>query len=102
MNRKVFTLKIADKEARFRLTYCPICSHKIDAATAVNKTGEYATPTAGDVTVCIRCANWLIFRDDLSMRPITQEERRELTLEVRAALVAVTMSVNQLEWPEDE
>jgi hypothetical protein len=93
-------LKIAEQHADTGPHHCPICSHKIDAASHVSERGEYATPTAGDLTVCIRCSNWLIFRDDLSMRPITPEERRELTPELRAKLVAVTMATNQIPWPE--
>ena len=93
-------LKIAEESAETPRQYCPICEHKIDRASCVSESGEYATPTAGDATVCIRCANWLVFRDDLSMRPMTPEERRELTLEQRAKLVKVTRAVNQSPGPD--
>jgi hypothetical protein len=46
---------------------CPKCGTKFNRATSA--TGGH-TPTAGDFTICLACAEILQFRDDLSVEPI--------------------------------
>ena len=41
---------------------CPICFHKLDAATCVSGT---APPKPGDLTVCVYCAEPLMFDESL-------------------------------------
>ena len=50
---------------------CPLCGHKLDAASGINTD---ASPDPGDYSVCIGCASPLIYRDDLTLRPLTAPE----------------------------
>ena len=54
---------------KIKETECPVCKYKLnDATTAV---GENTTPREGDISVCIGCAEVLIFTKDLSVRLAT-------------------------------
>lgn len=47
---------------------CPWCHQKLDAAMAADPSDPDATPSPGDATVCIYCAQVLVFADDLTLR----------------------------------
>lgn len=51
-------------------TKCPACRKEFTAASALH--GE--PPSAGDITVCIECLHWMVFRDDMTVRSMTQNE----------------------------
>lgn len=51
---------------------CPSCGHLLEAA--MNARAGRKPPVEGDVTVCMYCANPLMFRADLSHRLPTPEE----------------------------
>ena len=87
------SLKIAEEPARIPLHVCPACFKKIDAASAVNEPGVYATPNAGEYTVCFYCLAWLVFRDDLSMRVMLPREMKELEEEERDTLMQITQAI---------
>ncbi len=55
---------------------CPSCGHRFDRATCVVEEG--AAPSPGDCTICIECAQALVFNDDLTVRKITPAEVRRL------------------------
>jgi len=65
-------------------TKCPQCACAIDAHTHLS--GDDATPTPGSLSVCLRCAAYLSFNDDLSIRPLTTAEFEALPLDVRLLL----------------
>jgi hypothetical protein len=60
---------------RTPVTRCPVCGHKLDAATAVN--GK-RPPIPGAVSVCIRCSALLIFDQDLNLRKLAKQDLIEL------------------------
>jgi hypothetical protein len=54
------------KVTRLDMGFCPYCNHKLDAASA-GPNNPQAVPKPGDITICIGCANVLIF--DVGRRP---------------------------------
>lgn len=56
-----------------KVTPCPVCDAPIDAAMSVH---EPATPSPGDMTLCMYCLTWLTFDDDMSLRLPKVEELR--------------------------
>lgn len=63
--------------------FCPFCGHRLDVAMAADPANPAASPAPGDVSVCIECAQVLVFTDDLTLRasmpgeiPMTPELRR--------------------------
>ncbi len=71
-------------------TGCPVCCNKLDAATAMH---EPAEPTPGDLTVCIYCASFLQFTDDLDVRPLTESQVGELPDYARIDLQRVRRAI---------
>lgn len=51
---------------------CKKCGHIGNAATCANKPG--AVPKAGDLTICIRCGHVSAFREDRTLRELTEGE----------------------------
>jgi hypothetical protein len=69
---------------------CPWCGHRLDAAMAADHDKPDAAPKPGDVSVCISCAQILVFADDLTLRASMPGEI-ELTPALRRAQQAVRM-----------
>jgi hypothetical protein len=69
---------------------CPWCGHRFDAAMSANPDRPDAAPKPGDVSVCISCAQVLVFTDDLTLRASMPGEI-ELTPALRRAQQAVRM-----------
>jgi len=66
------------KSEKVKPSRCPFCAYKLNgAAGMVAVESETAKPSPGDFSVCIECANVLIFDKDLSLRRPTYEEARE-------------------------
>lgn len=63
-------------------TRCPYCDGVLDAASSANG----ATPSPGDLSVCIHCASALTFDAELRLRVLTQAEMRELDPEIAKVL----------------
>lgn len=59
-------------------TTCLGCGKSADAVSA--PMDDDATPSPGDVTICIYCGYLMAFADDLSYRGLTEEEMDELDL----------------------
>ena len=53
---------------------CPHCGKNLDGVT-----GAKQGPSPMDATVCAYCLNWLIFKDDLQLRMMSEEEIVSLT-----------------------
>lgn len=47
-------------------TSCPTCDYAADAATCVDK--RDARPRVGDITLCLKCGEILIFDEDMKVR----------------------------------
>jgi hypothetical protein len=55
---------------------CPHCRKPVHLAGDVNDEG--VEPSAGDVSICIKCGKWSVFTEGLQMRKPTKVEAREL------------------------
>jgi hypothetical protein len=64
---------------RFPKRRCLNCGHEVDTADSLSTPN--APPSEGDVCVCIKCAEPMIFTADLSFRWPTPEERAEILAE---------------------
>lgn len=47
------------------VTRCPVCSHPFDCATGIE---DRNTPHKWDFSICIECAELLVFTDNLGVR----------------------------------
>lgn len=66
---------IVDPDHELPGSPCPYCKKYLDLATQVGGVGG---PAPGDFTVCIDCANPLVFCDDLSLRVLMGDEKKEI------------------------
>lgn len=56
---------------------CPFCHYRCDAATPVE--GDFDEPKDGDLSICIKCGEWVVFADDVtSVRKPTDDEYLEI------------------------
>ena len=78
------------RDSRTPKSPCPWCGHILDGAMAADPKNPDATPKPGDVSVCISCAQILVFNDDLTMRASMPGEI-EVTPVMRRAQQAVRM-----------
>lgn len=81
-------LKLA-KESPLPKFNCLACGYAADLASGVvdkqARTAEIK-PTPGDLSVCIKCGHLAVFKDDLTLRPLTAKERRKAAADYRVAL----------------
>lgn len=63
-------MRFSDVDHRLPPQRCPLCDHRLDAASALDSD---AAPTPGDLTVCISCASPLVFGPLplLPLRPVS-------------------------------
>lgn len=54
--------------------HCLDCGREMDAATTVPGLNEDAEPHPGAVSLCLQCGNVAIFADDMTLRPLTDDE----------------------------
>lgn len=64
---------------------CPYCGTQLDAATKLDRA---IMPKPGDISVCIKCAQVLVFADDLMLRKPKPDEI-EITDEIKLYQQAV-------------
>ena len=77
--------------ATYRLTpsRCPWCGYEVDAATETFD-DKHHHPKAGDVTICIECGEWAVFKKPLLMlRKPTDKE---------FAYIAADFGCRKLRW----
>ena len=60
---------------RLEYSECPTCGYRVDAATGVHCTGG---PSPGDVGLCIKCGNFNLYDDNLTLRLPTPQEFAKL------------------------
>ena len=58
---------------------CPTCGYTLDAATAAD--GSKDRPRKGDISICARCGEALIFGNDMTLHEMTADELAKLSLE---------------------
>ena len=80
------------KTTRVPTFVCPTCGEELDAAS----NGAGATPHAGAVSVCIKCAEITVFNEDLTQRLPTAGELAEIKAnpswgEIQALQIAIRM-----------
>lgn len=69
---------------------CPACGYELDMAT--NAFGK-ERPKRGDATVCLRCGNVMVFRKNLTVRSLTDEERERVKKDPRVQKVLATRAI---------
>lgn len=57
---------------------CLDCGHKFDWSAAVTEDGKSINPDPGDISICINCGHIMAFKDDLTVRQLTDEEMRSV------------------------
>jgi hypothetical protein len=72
------------RDTRVPESLCPFCGQRLDSAIAADPANPDAQPDPGDVTICISCAQILVFTDDLTLRASMPGEV-EITPEIRRA-----------------
>lgn len=75
---------------------CPTCAKKLNRASSDSTTDG---PNPGDVTVCLHCGAILAFKDDMSLRVFTDEERETLDDATRMNLTRYQWAVQQVRKP---
>jgi hypothetical protein len=65
------------KDVRLEEQPCPVCGHRLDAATVLTDPGK-VMPVVGDLTVCVGCASILIFADGMRLEKPSAETLREM------------------------
>jgi hypothetical protein len=68
-------------------TKCPSCGNGLDCATTVDDSD--AVPSPGDCTVCLNCAEVLIFTEVLGLRPSTIAERSAFGPELERTVAGI-------------
>lgn len=54
------------KGRRLPNTLCPTCEYEVDAAMCIG--GTDVRPSVGDITLCLKCGEILIFDEDMKVR----------------------------------
>lgn len=52
---------------------CPTCNHKLDGYTSTDLVNP-SEPVEGDYSICGKCLEFNIFKKDLTLRPITDDD----------------------------
>jgi hypothetical protein len=68
-------------------TACPACGWMVDVLSPVR--GDFPAPAPGDITVCSRCKEILVYEEGMTLRKITEAEEKALTSEERMDLFRV-------------
>lgn len=68
---------------------CPWCNHELPLASEVAKRGELRArrPSPGDATLCIRCGEFSVFADDLSLTKPSDEDFVEFASDPRVQAI---------------
>lgn len=76
-NEKVGLAKLVQLPAQ----PCPYCKWPLEATAGIGPgaSGKEALPTKGCRGVCSNCLNWLIFDDNLTVRPMEEADIIALT-----------------------
>lgn len=70
---------------------CPSCDKRLDAASTLEN--DDIQPKSGDVSICLYCASFLTFTENLSIRLLTTEEIAELEDNIRIVLMKMRRAI---------
>jgi len=70
---------------------CPVCEKDLDATTSIDHDSK---PTTGDITVCLYCASFLMFNNNLTLRLITEQEMGDPSDTNREILITSRRIIN--------
>lgn len=76
---------------------CPECKTILDAITGLQKDGlwkENIIPTPGDLSLCVRCGEILVFNPELRLRKATPKDLETLITEDITAFATLIKSRN--------
>jgi hypothetical protein len=74
--------------------FCPLCGKELDAASGMDHDNA---PKPGDVSVCLGCAQPLVFNDDLTVRAMTASEVADLPLALGRQIRRAMWAARQLD-----
>ncbi|HET8688702.1 MAG TPA: hypothetical protein VFM18_18965 [Methanosarcina sp.] len=72
---------------------CPTCKYIMDAATSV---GEKATPSPGDISLCMGCGELLEFNDDLILVKASESVLQDMPIEQRIGIAQLQGYIRQI------
>lgn len=78
---------------------CPSCRHTLPLACGIDHEDE---PKPGDLTLCIRCAAYLQFDDDLQLEIFPEVELLDLPDDTRLLLVRGRQAIKTVHQIEEE
>lgn len=72
---------------------CPRCQYSFDRAA-----GAFTdrNPKPGDITLCLRCGHAMVFREDFTIRSITEQEYDDLGMEEKAEILRCYQAIREL------
>jgi hypothetical protein len=70
---------------KVRSSPCTACGVVLDCASIVHQgnSTQPAMPKPGNITICIKCGHIMGFRDDLTLRDLTDEEAHKVAGDIR-------------------
>ena len=73
--------------------YCPTCNYKLDCATAVEE--NHVAPNPHDVSICLNCAEWLEYSDDMALIIMPISTKQSLSQENLITLSNATIFIKK-------
>ncbi len=77
---------------------CPNCGHKFDCDSSLFTPGD-PKPSPGDITVCIRCGEFMRFDQQMHRVPLTVDEFVELSADIRGQLNRIREVILEMRAP---
>lgn len=74
---------------------CPHCGHTLDRHESTDAVDKRA-PEKDDISICIKCASWNMFNEDLSLRVMTEEDINNIDPETIAHMQRFTTEIKKL------
>ena len=67
---------ILESSVKMDPDYCPNCGGLLDGASGA--TGKQK-PVPGDLSICLHCTEFLVFKDDLKLRKLTEDDIKSIS-----------------------
>lgn len=71
---------------RIKENNCRNCGHTLDACTAIE---DGATPSTGDISICLYCGELSAFTEDLTIRKVSKEEFESYDDDLKKEIIKV-------------
>lgn len=75
---------------------CPKCSNRIDLADDGHPLDVEHKPTPDNITVCIHCAECVVFNKDMSLRSLTDEDTKDLGIALVFTIFAYQLKAAEM------